>query len=648
MANHQAAGMRSLGMEMEVQGSNNDKINAAWEDVDGLKLKQIDKPRVCNGPPGNVELGDLPLVPMNAQAQSCMVMVDVIRDCEVQFDFNVVKALMKDNLYDQLIEPLSPKNNFDVPFVMQLVIVPTEPGKSLILKQYVFQKTQRPSAVMSPMIRGDAFSLVYGRDRYRSNRVWQKLMEGIGGMQFLYFNWPTDVKAGTSRLKSKEEIEAGFLFIKEDAPRTNFDNEQMMWVQIQLNDAESPIFGWKDGVINAALSTYKTSANLAHKQTYYPLAWGDVSPQMQSIMADIIPVLLTSTILLVGMPGWAKTPLNIIMAMALGRYHADRNGRKIEPGYRLANDLDFFRGEAGSPEVPCIFDDGDLFDSRPKTLKAFFDPTLEESLTRERWGATKFVMGQARMAAENEFDAAAEPSDVDWLWLTTSTTEKRRTESNKFFIDMLRPAFPRGIGKSNIDALTKRITVILNTERYIYVRKAGLTQHVVRHQNEGHYITEAAGKILHEYKRNKMQRDPAVMEGLVATERQFFTAKLEQIDRVDLPSPPAVVPSLKRMEISDGPAERIERKFSFGKRFAPHAGPIDLDSPSPVRPRRVPPLLPAPVPPAFSSSASSSRAMRQQLNDIDASAADDLEMPDEEDQMLIDKINNNATDEPEP
>jgi hypothetical protein len=145
-----------------------------------------------------------------------------------------------------------------------------------------------------------------------------------------------------------------------------------------------------------------------------------------------------------------------------------------------------------------------------------------------------------------------------------------------------------------------------------------------------------------------MQRDPAVVEGLVATERQFFTAKLEQIDRVDLPSPPAVVPSLKRMEISDGPAERIERKFSFGKRFAPHAGPIDLDSPSPVRPRRVPPLLPAPVPPAFSSSASSSRAMRQQLNDIDASAADDLEMPDEEDQMLIDKINNNATDEPEP
>ena len=82
-------------------------------------------------------------------------------------------------------------------------------------------------------------------------------------------------------------------------------------------------------------------------------------------------------------------------AMALSRYHIRQDGALREPSFRSAPDLDFFRGEEGSKYRPDVFDDGDLDTASPKTLKAFLDVMMEESMTRERWGAAKFVRGQA-------------------------------------------------------------------------------------------------------------------------------------------------------------------------------------------------------------------------------------------------------------
>ena len=63
-------------------------------------------------------------------------------------------------------------------------------------------------------------------------------------------------------------------------------------------------------------------------------------------------------------------------------------------------------------EAPCIFDDGDMFDQRPKVLKAFFGPTQFEAMTRERWGAAKFVKGQPRFVGDNKYDQESEPHMV--------------------------------------------------------------------------------------------------------------------------------------------------------------------------------------------------------------------------------------------
>ena len=74
-----------------------------------------------------------------------------------------------------------------------------------------------------------------------------------------------------------------------------------------------------------------------------------------------------------------------ILAFAIARWHAcqqERVGRIVTPAVRTSAEMNFFRGEVGERWTPCLFDDGDLCDQRPKVLKAFLDPTQAEAMTR--------------------------------------------------------------------------------------------------------------------------------------------------------------------------------------------------------------------------------------------------------------------------
>ena len=69
-----------------------------------------------------------------------------------------------------------------------------------------------------------------------------------------------------------------------------------------------------------------------------------------------------------------------------------------------------------------------------------------ETLLYVRWGAAKFVQGQARFAADNVYDPDVEPTDGEWL----SADAKTRMAK---LLSMLRPTFPVGISDANRGAL---------------------------------------------------------------------------------------------------------------------------------------------------------------------------------------------------
>jgi hypothetical protein len=260
--------------------------------------------------------------------------------------------------------------------------------------------------------------------------------------------------------------------------------------------------------------------------------------------------------------------------------------------------LDFFRCEAGLREVPCIFDDGDLFDQKPKVLKAFFDPTQAESMTRERWGGCKFVRGQGRFAADNQYDDKAEPDDVAWQAADAADDTMRKDRRLGFFLDMLEPTFPKGIAMANVRAMLKRCTIILNTKDYLYIRLAGLNSDVTKEPLHGYYIAKDAGVVLFDWITNNKTRDEAEMDDLLQKEAEVVDqamSKKVQHAREETPAAPTTPPrrnspgsplqTAGAASSSSGTAVVIKRERPSWN-LAVSSGTIDLCSPSPQKSAR--------------------------------------------------------------
>ena len=129
-------------------------------------------------------------------------------------------------------------------------------------------------------------------------------------------------------------------------------------------------------------------------------------------------------------------------------------------------------------EVPVAFDDGDLPDQRPRTLKVFFDMIPEQTLTRERWGASRFVRNQRRLAAHNTWDPPTEPQGlaIEWALASTESNLKTRAEkTTKILLEMIRPVSPPDMSEANVFANLKRANVVLLTKTHVYVRMASAT-----------------------------------------------------------------------------------------------------------------------------------------------------------------------------
>ena len=224
-----------------------------------------------------------------------------------------------------------------------------------------------------------------------------------------------------------------------------------------------------------------------------------IAPNASSAL-DRGKILLDMSCVFFGEPGVGKSPACYILAMLCARYQIHAGGlRGVEPSFRSTPDLDFLRGEEGRRDRPDVFDDGDFNAMAPKALKAFLDVMMEEAMTRERWGAAKFVRGQARFAADNKYDADMIPEGESTPWPTTEVDLRA-------FLNIIRPAFPKDMCQPDIMAVVKRASVILNTKEYVYVKLAAQPG-IKRYPIDGPYITDEAIGHLQAFYRQGVKRD---------------------------------------------------------------------------------------------------------------------------------------------
>ena len=103
-----------------------------------------------------------------------------------------------------------------------------------------------------------------------------------------------------------------------------------------------------------------------------------------------------------------------------------------------------------------------------------------------RWGASKFTKHQFRAVGDNNVREQVEPPALVGDGGVIALDK---------FMQMIEPIMPKDATKSDMDALLKRATWIVNTDDFIYVRIAGSGDRPVRrHSNQGSALTSDGGR----------------------------------------------------------------------------------------------------------------------------------------------------------
>lgn len=196
---------------------------------------------------------------------------------------------------------------------------------------------------------------------------------------------------------------------------------------------------------------------------------------------------------------------------------------EAEVRVRTGQDLDFFRGDPGTKYTPFILDDSDIDTLNTRKAKAFLDVVEEETMTRERWGGSKFVKNQFRGITDNSFDPKAEPED------DLPIDEVFDLQPMNVFYDLVKPAF-EGKTRENIKAFFKRAHFIVNTEKHIYVKLAK-SDEVKRFHAVDSYLTNDAGEVLMAHKETRTNPDPAVLRREIEWEQMWSKNLIELVER---------------------------------------------------------------------------------------------------------------------
>ncbi|CAK0810862.1 unnamed protein product [Prorocentrum cordatum] len=541
MANVQAMGMTSLGKAMERPNRTEDVLHRTFAVANAKKPAVALAESMMVGPidrPGSSTVWDLPIKHWEGRTQkTTSYVVDVVSspgDLSA-VDWGSVKEMMSKGGYNSLPPPLGFPTKTEIPMFLNLHVSKPAGEDYIVVKFISFLNREKFSVIQQQLIVGEPYVPDWARDRHTTLKTMHLLFDNMGGILFKYWEFAAPVAAPAAVApgdedgveEKKRKLRVGFDFIMAEAPRGNFDCEQMLWVEHQLVNPDSPVHHFRRELIDRVLKKIQDRDHFAVKETYYPCLLHDIRPEYLDIAKRIIKTLLTNTLLTIGEAKFGKTPLMYILAMAIARWHADMEkarGNEVVAAVRVSAEMDFFRGEVRAGKklvVAALLDAGVI----PRaSCAAFFDPTQMQAMTYVRWGAAKFVRGQARFGGENEYNASAEPSLEDWAFAVTGSDNAKKT--TQFLIDMILPAFPKHFSSSQIGAMLKRCNILLNTKTALYFRPAGQGSAVEKHPlYEGH-LKPDAGKVLWAYLQDSSVRRDAEEFGRLLPFEKKDIAKL--------------------------------------------------------------------------------------------------------------------------
>jgi hypothetical protein len=466
----------SLGMSVEPKMT----FEMACDISRGLKGGTVilKIPIACEKPLGLTKIVDLPMRMMDDATLKVKHLIDIIPDIPV-YDWMEIKGLLLQHKFDRLPEPFRPKATIPVPFTMQVIAVSSQDeggsDKVFLLKHFIFDSMQKVG-IVKPVLQGQAHTVNFGGNQRGGPKGFQYMLDKLGGQQVRCYSFEDGV---ADKLKTESEIDDAYDFILGCAPRQEGSTlEQSRWIKKQINSPESPIFlaGFSPGDVWQSMKKIRDMELQAEIVKNYPFFLSDIEDwYVDSIIQPMVSKLRRKGVLMLGAAGIGKTPVLQILMSAMSRWHKHHAGIDgwTEAHFRTASALDFFRLEKGIVDRPDCLDDSDLNEYPMSKLKAFFDMTLLQAQTKERWGAAVWPQGQLRVAADNKFDPTAEMSDQE-----TADYQEKYPNSGAMsygrFSELVRPAFCKECSIADLDVMLKRCNVFVHCKKKVYCRLAGI------------------------------------------------------------------------------------------------------------------------------------------------------------------------------
>ena len=151
----------------------------------------------------------------------------------------------------------------------------------------------------------------------------QSLFTELGGRQITTKKVVVKPGARTGRkVKTNEEQDQGFAFVRDFSPRSNNRNQVVEWTERHTSADDSPIFGLDWQMVEKILRNYAAGAAVAPEISTYPLTLADFKPW---VLRDLVyPCLRTCTekdIIMHGLSGIGKTPLANAIGLAVSGHH---------------------------------------------------------------------------------------------------------------------------------------------------------------------------------------------------------------------------------------------------------------------------------------------------------------------------------------
>lgn len=389
------------------------------------------------------------------------VLVDFIENVNADINVQQIVTSLGDRKYEELPAPLRPRVALPPGAKMQFVFQTSESGSYSVVRSIWFSKPlqQRQAAALA----GDrAYVPVWRAGPWAWKKAVQHLLERIPGK---HVQWNCLQKKGFEpgeRSKwnpTAEELQAGVEFINKACPAGNSQNEQLLWIltQIKANDG-NPIAGWPEKTVTKAAVNKSTANSAADPETFFPLNIYDLKPLWSDVLLPrLLPLFTEFGLLALGWPGVGKTPLAIVLSMALGRYHCQRSEDLGPPGWRRGKMMDNFRNRPGQIQEAAILDDATISFLDCSDIKHFLD-VGETTTAQSRYSPAKFMRNQFRAICDNEFNEGDEPDP-----------DMRSTITFDEFYKMTSAAFKHA-KKPHVMAILKRCVAVLAGKHALYVR----------------------------------------------------------------------------------------------------------------------------------------------------------------------------------